>query len=265
MIIPGLASVTFRQLEPAQVVSVAVDCGLQVVEWGGDVHVPRGDIGTARTVFALCADHGIEIGTYGSYYKAGHTPESEFDEALRTAVALRAPRIRVWAGVVASAEVTGEQRSRTVADIRRCAEASAAEGIQLTVEYHVESLTDDIDSALRLHDEVGHAALVAHWQPRELPEVETCVREVRALLPKLASVHAFSWGADGFTERLALADRVDLWDAVLAELAVDGRRCEVLLEFVPGDRVDACKRDAATLRDRIAAASCDESPEYGQP
>ncbi|SEG42397.1 Xylose isomerase-like TIM barrel [Saccharopolyspora kobensis] len=253
MIIPGLASVTFRQLDPAQVVSVALDCGLQVVEWGGDVHVPAGAVGTARAVSALCADHGIAIGTYGSYYKAGHTDESEFDAVLRTAAALGAPRIRAWAGVVGSADADAEQRARVVADLRRCADACAAEGIRLTVEHHVESLTDDIDSAVRLREEVGHDALVAHWQPRELPDAAECVREVRALLPDLVSVHAFSWGADGFTERLPLDARLDLWDAVLRELAADGRRREVLLEFVPGDSVEACRRDAAALRDRIAA------------
>ncbi|MGW1677334.1 sugar phosphate isomerase/epimerase family protein [Saccharopolyspora sp. NPDC002376] len=257
MIIPGLASVTFRRLDPAQIVSVAVDCGLQVVEWGGDVHVPCGATDTARTVSALCADHGIEIGTYGSYYKAGNTPEHEFDAVVRTAVALRAPRVRVWAGVAGSADVDAEQRAHIIADLQRCADLCAVEGLQLTVEYHVKSLTDDIDSVVRLYDEVGRDALVPHWQPRELPVADTCVREVRALLPKLASVHAFSWGADGFTERHALADRVDVWDAVLRELAADGRRREVLLEFVPGDSVDMCRRDAAVLRDRIAVACSD--------
>ncbi|MER7012222.1 TIM barrel protein [Saccharopolyspora sp. NPDC000359] len=253
MIIPGLASVTFRQLDPAQVVSVAVDCGLEVVEWGGDVHVPVGATGTARTVAALCADHGIGIGSYGSYHKAGRTPKSEFDEVVRTAVALGAPRVRVWAGVVGSAEADVDERARVVADLRRCADACEAAGMRLTVEHHVQSLTDDIDSTLRLREEVGHDALVPHWQPRELPVAAGCVREVRALLPDLTSVHAFSWGADGFTERLALADRLDLWDAVLRELAADGERREVLLEFVPGDSVEACRRDAAVLRERIAA------------
>ncbi len=39
----GLVSVTFRQLSPEEIVRVAREAGLTVIEWGGDVHVPPGD------------------------------------------------------------------------------------------------------------------------------------------------------------------------------------------------------------------------------
>ncbi|RKT55864.1 sugar phosphate isomerase/epimerase family protein [Saccharothrix australiensis] len=244
MITAGLASVTFRDAPVEQVVGLAADAGLGVVEWGGDRHVPPGDLAGAARAARLCHDRGLAVGTYGSYYKPGDSDPADFAPVLDTAEALGAPRVRVWAGVRGSAEVGPAERAAITGDLRRCADLAAGRGIAVTAEHHVSSLTDDLASAVRLLDEVD---LVAHWQPRESPDVRECVAEVTALLPRLAAVHAFSWGADGFTERLPLDAREDLWRPLLALLAGDGRDRQVLLEFVPDDSPEAFRRDAATL------------------
>ncbi|MFT7834665.1 TIM barrel protein [Saccharothrix sp. BKS2] len=245
MITAGLASVTFRGRTVEEVVDLAAGAGLGVVEWGADVHVPPGDpVGAARAA-RLCRERGLTVGTYGSYYKAGDSEPADFDRALAAAGALGAPRIRVWAGVRGSAETGPAEREAITDDLRRCARLAAEGGVAVTVEHHVSSLTDTLDSALRLRRDVP--GLVGHWQPREEPDVRECLADVTALLPGLAAVHAFSWGADGFTERLPLADRADLWRPVLALLAGDGAERHVLLEFVQDDDPDAFRRDAATL------------------
>ncbi|CCH30598.1 TIM barrel protein [Actinosynnema sp. NPDC047251] len=244
MITAGLASVTFRGRPVDHVVGLAADAGLGVVEWAGDAHVPPGDLTGAARAARLCRDRGLAVGTYGSYYKPGHSDPADFGPVLAAAEALGAPRIRVWAGVKASADVAPAERGAITDDLRRCVELAAARGLAVTAEHHVCSLTDELGSAVRLLAEVD---LVAHWQPRESPDVAVCLSEVAALLPRLAAVHAFSWGADGFTERLPLAARADLWQPVLAVLAQDGRDRDVLLEFVPDDSPEAFHRDAATL------------------
>ncbi|MCM3847830.1 sugar phosphate isomerase/epimerase [Pseudonocardia sp. DR1-2] len=251
MLLLGLASVTFRERSVPDVVRLAVDAGSEVVEWAGDRHVRPGDRSAASAARGACAGAGLRIGTYGSYHKAGASDPGEFDAVVATAAELGAPRVRVWAGTAASADVSPAGRAATVDALRRCADAVAERGMGLLVEHHVESLTDGLDTALRLRAEVGHPALVTHWQPRELPDTDVCLAEVRALRP--ATVHAFSWGADGYTERLPLGDRADLWAPVLAELTAqsrdDGTDTEVLLEFVPGDTAASLRRDAAALRD----------------
>ena len=40
----GLVSVTFRDKTPAEIVSEVKKAGLDAIEWGGDVHVPHGDV-----------------------------------------------------------------------------------------------------------------------------------------------------------------------------------------------------------------------------
>ena len=51
MIHTGLVSVTFRKLEPAEIVDLVKQAGLQGIEWGGDIHVPHGDIQRAKRKF----------------------------------------------------------------------------------------------------------------------------------------------------------------------------------------------------------------------
>ncbi|MFB9907046.1 sugar phosphate isomerase/epimerase family protein [Allokutzneria oryzae] len=245
MIVPGLVSVTFRQLSVPEIVRLTADTGLKAVTWGGDVHVPVGDLAAAERARTLTADAGLVVEGYGSYYKAGDSDPASFADALRTAVALGAPTIRVWAGVAGSADIDPRQRDAVTEDLRRCAELAAVHGVRVAVEYHVETLTDDIDSATRLFDDVD--ALVPYWQPKETPEVDACLKEVRSLLPRLRTVHAFSWGPDGFTERLPLAARADLWRPVLAELGSDDQDRFVLLEFVVEDSLEAFRADASAL------------------
>jgi hypothetical protein len=51
-LIPGLVSITFRALPPADIIRLTAECGLQAIEWGADVHVPPGDLAGARRVGA---------------------------------------------------------------------------------------------------------------------------------------------------------------------------------------------------------------------
>ena len=65
---PGLVSVTFRQLTPEGIIQLCMQTGLQTVEWGGDVHVPPGDVSRAAAVGELTRAAGLSITAYGSYY-----------------------------------------------------------------------------------------------------------------------------------------------------------------------------------------------------
>ncbi|MFC4855566.1 sugar phosphate isomerase/epimerase family protein [Actinophytocola glycyrrhizae] len=230
--IPGLVSVTFRQLSPAEIVSLVVDAGLEAIEWGGDVHVPAGDFRTARDVRARCADNGIAIEAYGSYYRA----DGDFGPVLATALALGAPRIRVWAGTKGSAGQP--DRAAVVEDLRAVAALAGGEGVEVAVEYHADTLTDTLDSALALFEEVP--ALKSYWQPPVGATVDDALAAVPALDP--VAVHVFSWTDDG--TRLPLAAREPLWRPVLAALPADRH---ALLEFVRADSPTTFLQDATTL------------------
>jgi len=69
---------------------------------------------------------------------------------------------------------------------------------------------------------------------------------LRAILPWLANVHAFTWRGAAH-ERLPLAAGAELWQSVLEILSNSGRDHAVLLEFVADDDPRKLLCDAATL------------------
>src|SRR5215212_11999351 len=101
MLTSGLVSVTFRPLAPREIVQLAAAAGLRGIEWGGDIHVPHGDLQAARAVRQITADAGLQVLAYGSYFR--FQPAAAFEPVLETALALGAPLIRIWAGSQPSA------------------------------------------------------------------------------------------------------------------------------------------------------------------
>src|SRR4051794_38844460 len=66
-----LVSVAFRHLSPKDVVALVRQAELNSIEWGGDVHVPPGELGVADEVARLMHDAGLIVASYGSYYRVG--------------------------------------------------------------------------------------------------------------------------------------------------------------------------------------------------
>ncbi|MGP5268496.1 sugar phosphate isomerase/epimerase family protein [Brachybacterium alimentarium] len=258
MIRPGLCSVTLRALSPAEVAHRAADAGLQAIEWGGDVHVPAGDPRRGEEVRTLTANAGLDVASYGSYFHGTGERSAvsiEIAEMVASALALGAPRIRVWAGTTGSKESTPQERERVVNSLREMAERAGEHGLEVGLEFHRATLTDTARSTLALLEEVGHPGVSTYWQPpKGLPDAEA-LATLDLVLARISTVHVFSWWPMG--QRLRLAERADLWTAVLARLAATGRPRDALLEFVPGDDPDLLPVEAETLRGLLASADRD--------
>jgi hypothetical protein len=244
----GLCSVTFRRLPAAEVARCAADAGLEVVEWGADVHAPPGEPGTVRAVREVSDRYGLACCSYGSYFRATPGELAEFPAVARAAVLLGAPRVRVWAGATGSGATPPDERRTTVACLREAGRIAADHGLELAPEFHQGTLTDTVASTVRLLDEVDADNVRTYWQPPlDVPD-EEALSGLAELGDRVTAVHAFSWWPGN--TRLRLAAREDLWAAALRLL--HGRNVEALLEFVPGDDPAVLGREAATLR-RAAA------------
>lgn len=254
MIRPGLCSVTFRGLEVDRVVELAADAGLACIEWAGDAHVLPGDTDAAHRARELTEQAGLAVASYGSYLRFEGTDE-EFSAALEGVIAsargLGAPRIRVWAGSRGSADVGEQDRAALVHRIQEFAEGAAAHGIDVGLEFHGSTLTDEIGSTLRLLEEVGRGTVLSYWQPHQGMPAADALETLRQVLPHTSTIHVFSWWPTH--ERLPLAERADLWREVFGVLSVEGSDRDALLEFIPGDDPAVLAREAATLRTLITA------------
>nr|WTB03895.1 sugar phosphate isomerase/epimerase [Streptomyces antimycoticus] len=171
---------------------------------------------------------------------------------LRSAVALGAPRIRIWAGATGTRKTPPEARRAVVEDTRRAAALAAEAGVELAYEFHRNTLTDGAEHTLRLLDEVDRAEVATYWQPPvDMPDAEA-LKGLDALGDRIAAVHAFSWWPG--TTRLPLTARAPLWRGAFERLLTHraavsgGPPLDVLLEFVPGDDERLLPREAATLR-----------------
>jgi len=57
----GLVSITFRKLNTDEIIDLVQRSGLEGIEWGGDVHVPHGNIDNAQEVGRKTREAGINV------------------------------------------------------------------------------------------------------------------------------------------------------------------------------------------------------------
>lgn len=245
MLRPGLVSISFRELSPREILDLCVQARLQGIEWGGDIHVPHGDVSLAREVGEMTREAGLEVAAYGSYYRCGGA--LEFERVLESAAALEAPLIRVWAGQ------DGDEFAAVAEDLRRICALAQEQGIGVVTEYHGGTLTGTRASTARLLNELRDSGLKTLWQPlRRGAGMNLKIGEnrddLRAVAPYLSNVHVYEWRdiEAGKTRRFSLQGSAQ-WPTYIEELKQIGGDRWVLLEYVPEDRPEALKGEAAAL------------------
>ena len=253
MLHSGLVSITFRKLQPREIIGLVVRAGLEAIEWGGDIHVPHGDTARAREVARMTEDAGLKVVSYGSYYRVGAEDAEDFEPVLAAAVELGAPTLRVWAGRKASRDTTDEYRQRVVSESRRIADLAAPAGVGISYEFHDNTLTDTTESALALLQEVAHDNIRTYWQPAHAQPFQDRLAGLEAILPWLTNIHCFLW-TEAKKRRRPLAEGTGHWQQYLARAAATGRDHFVMLEFVADDSPENFLTDAAELKRLLAAA-----------
>lgn len=248
VLIPGLVSVTFRGLPPVEIAQMAAQASLRAIEWGGDIHVPHGNLERAREVRQITQDEGLQVAAYGSYYRVWPIEPVPFERVLDTALALGAPVIRVWAGRVGSSDDDPEHHHRLVQEARRCASMAGSQGVDLVFEYHSGTLTDSRQSALRLLKEIDHPHMGSYWQPPIGQSTAERRLGLNEMLPWLRGLHIFQWQPHKDTiVRLPLQDGEAEWVDYLKAARAASNDLNVLLEFVRDDAPEAFAEDAQTL------------------
>lgn len=247
----GLVSITFRKESPEALIELVSRAGQAGIEWGGDVHVPHGKIPRAEEVGSRTREAGLEVAAYGSYYRAGEsTGNPDFQAVLDSALALKAPSIRVWAGKRGSADADETYRQLVKDDLARICALSADQNIGISLEFHGQTLTDTADSARDLLESLQCLNLNSLWQPPNGEPLETCLAGLEDMLPHISNVHVFHWGK-GWNDRYPLAEGAERWKIYLSRLAGGVQPRWALMEFVKGDDPDQYLRDAAVLQDWV--------------
>lgn len=251
MIKTGMCSVTFREESVDQIIKWTREAGLDGIEWGADVHVIPGDFEQATDVATKTQNAGLEVLSYGSYYRAGSLQhEHSFISILQTSKRLGSPSIRIWAGKVGSAEMSQTERKQVVEDIQTVATLASEYGIEVHLEYHGGTLTDTSESAKELMEEINHSNVSLYWQPAVGLSVKERIASIQDVKPFLKHVHVFHWQK---YDRLALSEGVNDWELYLDQLLLEDQLLNqhFLLEFVKGEDPAQFKQDAHMLTDLI--------------
>jgi 3-dehydroshikimate dehydratase len=251
---PGLVSISFRQLSPQEIVALCVESQLEGIEWGGDVHVPHGNLETASEVAKLTRDAGLEVAAYGSYYRAGtRDHDLPFSKVLDSAIALGAPLIRVWAGNRGSADAGPGLRADVAKDLTACGTKAGEAGLAVALEFHGGTLTDTAESAADLMQELEGSGVRLYWQPPVGLPPESAAQGLRHVLPWVDNVHVFAWRKDNDgIAKLPLFEGAESWALYLNALRTADQDRWALLEFVRDNDPGNLPADAATLRSWLA-------------
>lgn len=252
MLKSGLVSISFRQLPPEQIITLAAKAGLSGIEWGGDVHVPPGDIARAKCIGEQTRANGLAVSAYGSYYRLGQRGRDAaraFAPVLAAAGALGAPVIRLWAGTKGSEEADEAYRAGITAEAKTLAAMAAAENMTLAFECHPDTLTDRCASTLRLMREIADEHLQMYWQPNDSLPFEENLRTLERLLEHLVNIHVFQWPRPGVREPLSAGEKE--WLQYLSLAAASGKDHWCSLEFMPDDDPASLPAEAQTLLDLL--------------
>jgi sugar phosphate isomerase/epimerase len=233
-------------------VGLVRQAALAGIEWGADVHVPHGDVEQAKLVRQLTEDAGLQVAAYGSYYRITHHETGPFDAVLETAAALAAPAIRVWAGKKGIEEADSDYWQAVVDESKVIAKKAAKENIRIVYEFHANTLTDTNNGARGLLEDVKHKNVLSYWQPPRYSQIDYNLTGLDMVMPFLYGLHVFHWDRDS-GERRPLSEGREDWRLYLEKANAKGKDMFALIEFVEENKPENFLRDAATLKEWLAA------------
>ena len=194
----GVCTIAWRdQLPIFEIIETAARIGFDGIEvWGRPPHTPRPyNQEYVDRVRKALSDHGLEVSMFGSYVRAGmENLKAEVKFALKMTKGLGTEICRIWAGDRGTDTADEGYWSLVMRDLREICKAGRREGVIFAMERHANTLTDEVDSALRLLNLVGEENLALNYQVMEshsTPEELKC--EMRLLGEHIVNVHAFNF------------------------------------------------------------------------
>ncbi|MCQ2399837.1 MAG: sugar phosphate isomerase/epimerase, partial [Clostridia bacterium] len=210
----GLCSVTFRNLEVEEILKLCKDNSVSAIEWGGDVHVPSGEFSIAEKVKKLSDEYGIEMSSYGSYFRCDDL--EKFIKVSETAKILGCLVIRIWAGEKDGEKYTEEEFRALVETVIRCADYAKENGQIIAFEYHFGTYCNDSFHVEKLLNAVNRDNVKTYWQPaywlkESIEEQKTVdLQTIKELKENIVNVHVYFW-TEVFT-RKTLEEGFAVWE-----------------------------------------------------
>ncbi len=238
----GLVSVSFRSLEPAEIVELCQKNGLGFIEWGSDVHAPCGDIQRLEEIISLQDKYSIKPSSYGTYFRIGVNDPSELYSYISAAKRLGTDILRLWCGDKNYTDMSAKERNIIISESKKAARIAEECGVTLCMECHNKTFTNCLEGALELMGAVDSPHFRMYWQPNQFRTLEENLEYAERIAKYTKVIHVFNWEGKG---KYPLADAVDLWKRYLSFF--DGSQ-KLLLEFMPDGKPESLGSESEALR-----------------
>ena len=160
----GVASVTFRNKTPEEIVEIAKKAGVSFIEWGADVHVKN--IDDAEKVKKLCDENQIKISSYGSYYRVGSHKKEEWENICKIAQVMGAESVRVWLGNKDSEKTSEEEYQNLLSDLEFMCDKAGEYNLLVSPECHDNTFNNNTDAIIRLKNDLQKDNFKTYFQSR---------------------------------------------------------------------------------------------------
>ena len=246
----GFTTTSFRQIRDREkIVIIARDCGADIVEWGGDIHVKS--VADARNAKAMCDRARVGISSYGSYYRVDSRKQEDWRRVCEITAAMGCGSVRVWLGVKDSQKTDAATYQTLVGDAQSCCDTAAEFGLKVCCECHDHTYNNNTDAFLRIRQDVDRENFRTYFQSRYRKRAYDMDR-IERTLPYIESVHVSY--SEQRREQFPRYDGTYL-DALLDRLLDCGFDGNLLVEYtylcgywgVPA----AMKRDMEKIRKRV--------------
>ena len=183
----GFTSTSFRQIKRIEkIVEIAVNAKIDCIEWGGDIHVRSVD--DAERAKELCDNAGIQICSYGSYYRAGSDNADEWKKICEIASAMDAKSVRIWLGKADSEKTDDSTYKNILKDIKNICAVAKEYGLIVCPECHDNTFNNNTDAFLKIHNDVGCDNFRTYFQSR-YKRLEYDLDRIERTLPYIETIH----------------------------------------------------------------------------
>lgn len=244
----GLVSISFRGHTPEEILKEMKKAGLTCIEWGSDVHAPVDDADKIKSVAHLQEQYGISCVAYGTYFRLGVTPIEELPKYIDAAKVLNTDILRLWCGNMGFDEYNQnpDAKKKLFYDAKKAALLAEEAGVTLCLECHNNTYTDEKEGSFEIINEVSSPNFKMYWQPNQFKTLDENLKMAELLAPYTTNIHVFNWVGKENRQReeLPLEEATKTWREYLKYFSGEHN---LLLEFMPDDRIESLKREADAL------------------
>ena len=238
----GLCSISFRKNTPEEILAAMQTAGLEVIEWGSDIHAPCDDFERLQKIVKLQKQYGIKCCSYGTYFRLGQTEIQELPKYIEAAKVLGTNVLRLWCGTKSSKDYTPDEWQSLLDNCRAAVKIAEAHNVTLCLECHRGTATDEAISALEIMAATDSPNFRMYWQPETIRTAKENIEYAKNLSKYTVNLHVFNW-EPGLKK--PLGEAVELWQEYLENF--NGEHC-LLLEFMPDGKIESLKSEAESLK-----------------